>query len=79
MTEPRAWKTGRSLASFSTEMSGRAPSSSVGVRSVSVLSPYDPSDHRTANDVVASGEDVEVDWDALVRAARRAEQVIHHG
>lgn len=47
--------------------------SSVGVRSVSALSPYDPSDHRTANDVVASGEDVEVDWDALVRAARESE------
>lgn len=47
--------------------------SSVAVDSVAALAPYDPSDHRTAQDVAPGGADVDVDWDALVRAARESE------
>lgn len=47
--------------------------SSVAVESVSALALYDPSDHRTVNEVTARGDAVEVDWDALVRAARESE------
>jgi hypothetical protein len=47
--------------------------SSVAVESVSALAPYDPSDHRTAHEVTTRGDAVEVDWEALVRAARESE------
>lgn len=46
--------------------------SSVTVDSVTALSPYNPAERRTAADV-ASGPEVDVDWDALVRSARESE------